>query len=133
MVKSAYGPHVGCPSQHPQDNWWQFGLNDAFGGVLAAPGWPAHALQEVKNTSKIFLVADCTIYYPNDPAHFDQVVDASLSGYHRHGGKGLNFVFVDGHGEWVKVGKPLPSSPWRTDNTPVLQWGWYGAWVIWGE
>ncbi len=123
----------GCPGKDLRDTEYQFGLNDAFGGVSAAPGSPAHSLNEVKNHAGLFLVADCTIDYPNDPAHFDQVVNGSLSGYLRHGGKGLNFVFVDGHGLFLKAGSPLVSqaTPWRTTGTG--QWGWYGSFAMWGE
>lgn len=133
MVRWQLPANKGCPGKDPKDNWWQFGLNDAFGGVAAAPGWPAHTLTEVRKHATIYLVADCTIDYPNDPAHFDQVVTASLSGYMRHQGKGLNFMFVDGHGEFVKTGVPLVSAatPWRTATTG--QWGWYGSFVMWGE
>ncbi|MBI4025950.1 MAG: type II secretion system protein [Verrucomicrobia bacterium] len=135
MVRWQLPSNQGCAGKDPKDTSYQYALNDAFAGVGALPANPAHSLEEVKNASRIFLVGDSRNYYVNDPSGFDQTVTGSVSGYPRHGGKGLNFVFVDGHAEFLKIGSPpgTAATPWRTLNSPAGQWDWYGQWVIWGE
>jgi prepilin-type processing-associated H-X9-DG protein len=75
-----------------------------------------------------------------DPSTFDNGV---YQPYSVHGGKGLNFFFVDGHGEFLKViGEDADNaSPWW--RTPPKATDWYpyngGGWPppytsgLWGD
>lgn len=90
---------TGCPTKQPQnDAWDSFGLNSAFGYI----GYqPMHSLREVKRTDRVFLLGDCYFWYPSSTGHFNITCDGTAARAPRHENEGLNFVFVDGHGEFV--------------------------------
>lgn len=97
---------AGCPGISSEDsNWNPFAVNSAFAGY----GYPPmHSLNEVKRPSKVFLVGESPYSFPSSYTHFDLANRGSACcGTYlkpRHGGKGLNFVFVDGHGEFLDGG-----------------------------
>jgi len=131
---------AGCPSknqQNPHWNWPPYGVNNMFSG------WghqPMHRVSETRNTARVFLAADCWYPQPADPTTFDNYV---YQPYPVHQGKGLNFVMVDGHGEFlpVKGGLGDNASPWW--RTPPKATDWYpyngGGWPppytsgLWGD
>ncbi len=125
------GNRVGCPGKIVNEVSDAFGVNSVFTGNSGyAP--PVRSLNEVRNTARIFLVADSYTFSPDDSPQFDSTVwDPALT-QGRHRGRGLNFVFVDGHGEFLKKGK------WNTITGANLWWP-YSAWEagtphgIWAE
>ena len=113
------GKLTGCPSRDSRDTFWPFGANTMFVGNGYTP---MHSLHEVTHRDRIFLVADCYAYNPYVGGHLDDtVLGWTAAGYFpRHFGQGLNFVFVDGHGEWLKS--------FRWNNYPdATQWSPYVA------
>ncbi len=129
---------VGCPSIRAASintvniGWTYFGCNDRLCGQDFPGLWPTHALKEVRSTADTFLVADMWLYYETStPTAFDWTCFGQLgSGIDtraRHGGRGLNFVFVDGHAEFA------PSTRWWTSVSPgAPYWCTVGGWAIWG-
>jgi prepilin-type N-terminal cleavage/methylation domain-containing protein/prepilin-type processing-associated H-X9-DG protein len=132
---------AGCPSKN--------GITYAFGANTLLTGhgyYPMHSLREVRHASRIFLVADCYYYLPNYGTHFEYTMDRFVAGgwdFHpRHRGEGLNFVFIDGHGEFLKnvsgafvgFGPNWPADPWWS-IPGATQWWPASAWGtgIWGE
>lgn len=106
------GNRIGCPGKMAGDISYSFGVNSQFTGYLGAGYAPAHSLNEVTHPTRLFLVADCYTPNPVVNGHFDITVFSNPAyfggGYNvmgRHGGRGLNFVFVDGHGEFLKKGR----------------------------
>ncbi|NQU09637.1 prepilin-type N-terminal cleavage/methylation domain-containing protein [bacterium] len=129
-----------CSSKSHRDGWYPYGANTTF------VGWgyePMHALHEVENTSRIFLVSECYHPYPTSPTHFDYtcVGLGPTSVATRHRGQGLNFVFLDGHGEWAKSDGVIPGfgSDWwnaHTADYAAKLWWPFNAWIFgdwWGE
>ena len=131
----------GCPSKN--------GLTYAYGANSLMVGlgyYPMHSLREVKNAGRIFLVADCYYPWPNYGTHFEYTLDTFVAGgwdfKGRHGGEGLNFLFVDGHGEFLKnvsgayvsFGPAWWNNPWWS-IPGATQWWPASAWGtgIWGE
>jgi prepilin-type N-terminal cleavage/methylation domain-containing protein/prepilin-type processing-associated H-X9-DG protein len=100
-----YTAKAGCPSVNPVGSGAAWGLNCAFAG-----GWvgPTHALKEVRHTSRILLLGD---NYFNLIYQWPSVLNTTCSGmwgsgvytYARHRDEGLNFTFVDGHGEFKRA------------------------------
>ena len=121
---------TGCPGRRKSyydtvlsqtvDNKSPFGVNGFFTGVVGG-AVPMHSLNEVVNSTRIFLIADSC--YPNvytlDPQFLGAyTIDGSWSsGTYIHAphpaspnatpevkkvGNGLNCIFVDGHGEFLK-------------------------------
>ncbi|MBI4026410.1 MAG: type II secretion system protein [Verrucomicrobia bacterium] len=106
-----------------------YGANAAFAG---GGNTPMHSLYEVKKPSKVFLTADCASYTPTAATHLEDT-DLGLWGggppasYPRHQGKGLNFVFVDGHGEFMKRGPGTTGSEgYMGPASPAGEWPYYG-------
>jgi prepilin-type processing-associated H-X9-DG protein len=101
---------VGCPDRLKGDASYSFGVNTQFTGGGGGGYSPAHSLSEVTHPSRIFLVADCYFRDPVVNEQFDWtvcqrppwVVSGSWVVTGRHRGQGLNFVFVDGHGEFLQ-------------------------------
>jgi prepilin-type N-terminal cleavage/methylation domain-containing protein/prepilin-type processing-associated H-X9-DG protein len=95
------GKLTGCPGRDTRDLFWPYGGNTTFVGNGYSP---MHTLNEVTHRDRIFLVADCYSYSPYLGGHLDDtILGWAAAGYFpRHAGQGLNFVFVDGHGEWLK-------------------------------
>ncbi|MBI4028596.1 MAG: type II secretion system protein [Verrucomicrobia bacterium] len=102
MGKSDRVLYYGCPDKRPMfDGYVSYGAYSAFVGY---GGHPMHTLYEVKRPSRVYLVAECYSWYPNTPSNFDSTCQGAASPpiYPRHQAGGLNFVFVDGHGEFCK-------------------------------
>lgn len=127
---------AGCPGVWSTDSHKNpFGANTAFVGY----GYPSmHSLHEVRRTSKVFLVADCYNAHPSSNSHFDLSNRGSdCCGTWlkpRHGSIGLNFVFVDGHGEFMD-GNILPDRGyWMVGSDDT--WLYYKNWScgrIWSD
>jgi prepilin-type N-terminal cleavage/methylation domain-containing protein/prepilin-type processing-associated H-X9-DG protein len=145
---SYVGPKAGCVGMDPRDNWWQYAVNTTFTGP-SSHSWsnPGRSLKEVRNPSRIFLVADCMLALPYQNwggAPGLVFLDRTVTGYYdatqfpRHGGRGLNFVFVDGHaGFWKSTGYGAGGAQGKwydvnraTQWTPYSTWN-YGGW--WAE
>ncbi|MBI4028122.1 MAG: type II secretion system protein [Verrucomicrobia bacterium] len=136
----------GCPDKKANpgfpDNRLSYGAYCAFYGF---GGFPMHSLYEVKNPSRVFLVADCFKGYATTPGDFDNTCWGAALGVmpdiqQRHQAGGLNFVFVDGHGEFGKsagystggaYGKWYDYNP--SDLPNAVQWPTYPFADIWGE
>jgi prepilin-type N-terminal cleavage/methylation domain-containing protein/prepilin-type processing-associated H-X9-DG protein len=126
-------PGGGCPDCLATEPYGPYGANTMFigNGYL-----PIHSVYEANHhPSRIFLVGDCLISTPSSPVHFDQGLDPAYWGLNvhpRHRGKGLNFVFVDGHGQWVKAQGGL--SDWYV-LPGATEWWPYNVWGtgFWGE
>jgi prepilin-type N-terminal cleavage/methylation domain-containing protein/prepilin-type processing-associated H-X9-DG protein len=99
----------GCPSRSSKDTWYPFGANNMFVGWGYAP---MHSLNEVVHKSRVFLLGECYFWYPSSGTHFDYTVGSQITGPLggilnvnyvdlRHEGRGLNFIFCDGHGEFL--------------------------------
>jgi prepilin-type N-terminal cleavage/methylation domain-containing protein len=132
-----------CPSRKGADAYPPYGANSALVGW----GYPVmHSLKEIKSTTRIYPIAESYVWYPNSPTHFDYTCNGTVSV--RHQSQGLDFIFVDGHGEWSKsagINGSSGSQWWnRRDGNSILaseatQWGWpydtpswnYGGW--WAE
>lgn len=136
-----------CPGRSRADGWSPYGANVAFAGVYST--LPMRSLREVAHPARIFLVMDCYSTFNYNPSLLDYTCVGLSNVSTRHRALGLNFVFVDGHGEWVKsngqvpgnAGSP-PSRWWiRRDGSssasseailwgsPYTSWafgGWYG-------
>ncbi len=110
------GKNSGCPAKLTGDTTYSFGANTVFTGYGY---YPMRSLNEVRNHARIFLVADCYGYGAVNPGNFDDTVVPSVNGGYvskgRHRQKGLNFIFADGHGEFLKNGA------WHT-ITGATQW-----------
>ncbi len=134
------GGNKGCPSRDSRDLYYQYGVNTAFAGWGY---YPTHQLNQVRNTARIFLVADCYVSNPSSGTHFDRtIVPVTAGTYVRHNTpRGLNFIFVDGHGEFLKgVGSvELPQdqlSPWwvwSPPNSAAVDWLPYKSWPAYGS
>ena len=123
----------GCPGKKEGDISYSYGVNSLFTGGVGLSYPPCHSFNEVKNPTRIFLVADCYYPDPNVGSSFDITVSSnppySGGGYYvvgRHRGRGLNFVFVDGHGEFLRSGA------WY--NPPAsTEWSYAPGYGIWAE
>jgi len=122
------GAQTGCPGLDPRDLYWPYAANTAFAGNGYAP---MHSLNEATHRDRIFLVAECYTWYPSSPVSFDCTVTGGCTSgsYARHKRQGLNFVFCDGHAEflkaygWYNLGRfPYPS-----------QWNWLSSGGIFAE
>jgi prepilin-type N-terminal cleavage/methylation domain-containing protein/prepilin-type processing-associated H-X9-DG protein len=129
---------VGCPSiraatiNEVNKDWTYYGCNDRLCGQDFPGLWPTHALKEVKSTTDTFLVSDMWLYTEvGTPSVFDWTCFGQLgSGIDtraRHGGRGLNFVFVDGHAEFAPPGRW-----WSSILSGAPYWCTVGGWAIWG-
>ena len=148
MIVTWTGPKAGCVAMDHRDNWWQYAVNTTF---IGPDPWswsnPGHSLKEVRHPDRIFLIADCfwwkaivTGPVSTGLYYFDKTVTGyyDATQYPRHGGRGLNFIFVDGHAEFWKstgYGSGGTQGKWY-DASPATQWspysGWpYGGW--WAE
>ncbi len=115
---------AGCPGVNREDSGWNpFAVNSAFAGY----GYPPmHSLNEVKHPSKVFLVGESYYSFPWSNTHFDISNRGSNSPYlkPRHRGIGLNFVFVDGHGEFMDGNNVGLKGYWACDQNNDA-WDWY--------
>ncbi len=142
-VPSTYKP-VGCPGYDVPGgpNWGStyFGVNCNF-------SWNAtkmHSLREVKNSTTTFLVSDQHLYwYAYDVWAYDDTCHGNLGSgmdcYARHSplkfqGRGLNFVFVDGHAtfETSKGNGDTTAIWWRVHPSPDSTWYNSGTYEMWG-
>lgn len=117
VPKSYEMVHYGCPDAK-QYGWWASGINLWFTGgdwwPSNPPTIPTHSIHEVKHPGQVFLVSCCYSPYGGG-AWWDISVDGPYGTRPRHRGEGLNFVFVDGHGEWLK------NRQWYT-YPPAYEW-----------
>jgi prepilin-type N-terminal cleavage/methylation domain-containing protein len=127
---------VGCPGMGRDDALWPYGVNEMFVNVgpPQGPGSRTHKLYEARHTSQIFLVGDCIYPTCADGGGIFAFDITMLSGAIRHPGPGLNFIFVDGHGEFLH-GKPpywtwSMNSDWFHHGGQSTEWA---PWVGWGE
>jgi prepilin-type N-terminal cleavage/methylation domain-containing protein/prepilin-type processing-associated H-X9-DG protein len=104
-----------CPGKARVDPWTPYGVNMAFVG----PYYPMHSLREVVHTTRIFLVMDCYSTFNYNPFLLDVTCIGASNASPHHRGLGLNFVFVDGHGEWAKSDG---QSPGNTGSPPSQWW-----------
>lgn len=134
LVQFLGGANTGCPGKLTGDISYSFGVNTQFTGYGY---YPMRSLNEVRNSSRIFLVADCYGFSPSVNGHFDDTVSIASPPYvaggytlwGRHRRLGLNFVFVDGHGEFIRKGT------WDS-ITGASQWHAvysFNDWGIWAE
>lgn len=138
------GDKVGCPSREWSDAYPSYGANCSFVG-LGYIAIKMHSLTEITHPTRIFLVGESYYWPPSSPTHFDNTCVGLGPGNvtRRHRAQGLNFVFVDGHGEFVKSdGLFGTSAQWwlprgNTTSSEAPLWGWpYSSWVFggwWGE
>ncbi len=139
----------GCPSK--TGLWYSFGINTAFDG---GPGWwvgsgagaysggyggkpVMHSLNEVRSTTRVFLLADCAqTYAPFQWTQFDDMFTdspyvPSLGSKTRHSLQGLNFSYVDGHAAFMGAQQNGPTYvttafAWAMEPTSSDAWAWYG-------
>ena len=127
----------GCPSLVGG----QFGSNPF--GVPSSFVWNPimHSLNEVRRRETTVLVGECLSWYATTPVLFDATCFGEWASgwyeYARHRGTGLNFVFVDGHGEFVKnTGWLNYGKAWYRNEPPYpSDWGdWCppGPYDYWG-
>ena len=116
-----------------KDNTY-FGVNGRLCGLIygSSPPWNTHSLQEVKYPTDTFLVADSQLYTENEiPDAFDATCFGRTTGGYdtraRHGGNGLNLVFVDGHAEFAQPARWKASVPGG-----ATYWCTSGGWAIYG-
>ncbi len=130
LTKGGAGVARGCPSLDPRDINPPFGANAAF--VYTVYTTRMFSLNEVHIPARVFLVAECYFYFPHLPTNFDTtcITGNSVNCFPRHQGKGLNFVFCDGHGEFVKpdtwVTTPSDTTKWTAYPSYAPWWGLYG-------
>jgi len=120
-----------------------YGVNTAFltpAGQGLGPGWssPLHPLGDVKYTTRTFLVAESTTWSPYTPGSMFYNAAIGIPGYFtaRHEMRGLNFLFVDGHGEFMRTASPLSGSEWNRSIGMALseynKWCSYGGFIVYG-
>lgn len=115
---------AGCPSKDRRNahwGWYPYGANNMFvGGGYE----PMHSLAEVRNPSRIFLVAEMFDWSTFVAAHFNNY---AFQPYAVHQNKGLNFFFLDGHVEFLKAGTGAsdPKNGWYARG--AREWPPYAA------
>src|ERR1051326_3187550 len=114
LVGYVYGNDISKACPYVKYATWgsaPYGVNSAFwvvnsGSILGIPYCPIHPLRDAKYSAKTYLASDCYTTGAWSPTMFDTTVFGAYPNNNppaavpRHGGKGLNFVFVDGHGEF---------------------------------
>jgi prepilin-type N-terminal cleavage/methylation domain-containing protein/prepilin-type processing-associated H-X9-DG protein len=142
LINRIYGSERsrGCPSLRAgQSGSVPYGANSAF--VLATGSAITHSLAEARRRQTTALVAECLAWYFIEPSYFDRPAygewGSGVYEYPRHQGRGLNFVFVDGHGEFIQNSGPLNfGSAWWQNTLPWPsdwnQWCAYGGYDFWG-
>lgn len=129
----------GCPSMSKTDPNYPFGVNIIFSGdygVFNPTNWPMHSLNDVVDGGRILLVSEAELGHVEDPSQLDSTCSGRSSGFPRHMSRGLNLVFVDGHGRFIKAAGNLlndHSSEWWTTAGPK-RWAPYnnGSYPTWG-
>jgi prepilin-type N-terminal cleavage/methylation domain-containing protein/prepilin-type processing-associated H-X9-DG protein len=104
-----------CPGKWRVDGWAPYGANVSFAGLYYPP---MHSLREVARPARIFLIVDCYTTFNYNPSLLDYTCVGLSNVSTRHRAQGLNFVFVDGHGEWVKSNGQVPGN----SGSPPSQW-----------
>jgi len=132
---AANKPSPGCPSLRVMINLaYPYAINNAFDPRIPAVG-PVHSLKEVRRQSTTFLACDAYMPQPDTITLIDNAVKG-VAGfvYPRHEGMGLNFVFVDGHGEFLRARDLsfLQVSEWHKLESPASGWCNCGGFVIYG-
>jgi len=126
---------IGCPGMNSRDIAdHPYGANSMFTGNN---GYTIHSLNEVSSRAPlIHLVADCWTYefgVNNGVAMFDRTVTGygtwgdSPGGntFMRHGRRGLNFYFVDGHAQFLRAKGYVvnPAGPTYDQLSEWFAWG----------
>ena len=137
---ATYGNRA-CPnfdSSGPSFKSGVYGVNCAFIDNLWGV-YPPRSLKEVTRLTSTHLIAE---QYDSNTGRGPGGWDAACIGYGgwgpyhpRHEGRGLNVVFVDGHGEFVKYQGFAQATAWWTANDPGIPsppWNTYGSQLIWG-
>lgn len=134
--KSYFDPSVG---QSVEGNF-PYGVNSLFSGNQSTP---MHSLREVVHASRIYLISDCYTPWPESVNCFVHQTLWTLDGSWGSGvwirprhpakpsaapgvrevGNGLNWVFVDGHGEFLQRTS--------TANWYDVEWYRYGQATLW--
>jgi len=126
------GRAVGCPAlRSPNVGANCFGVNDRLCYDRNPDSLPyrARALREVRHPEITFLVADCYTSVPTTPTMLDWTGFTDfwwIQPYGaRHAGMGLNFVFVDGHGEFIPSAQPNNTGKgWYLSTPPGVNTVW---------
>lgn len=123
-----------------------YGLNSTFwivmGDTNSPPYTPIHPIRDAMRAAQTYLAADCYAPYSHNPSMFETTcygVDPNADPPRvviRHQAKGLNFVFVDGHGEFLPAVNTSDNKSWR-ELSPVAwpayyNWCYPGPYTIWG-
>ena len=155
IVKYVYGNEVSKACPYVRYALWgsaPYGVNSAFWVELGHPTnaplyGPIHPLRDVVKPSITYLASDCYATGAWSPTMFDTTCfGAHLNlnppaAWPRHGGRGLNFVYVDGHGEFLPSQPLAPPYDYRKGwwqysyNVPYpdyYKWCGYGSWTVWG-
>ncbi len=135
-----------CPGSRigAQNYGLMYGVNMCFfqtwwGLPYTGIDLPPHALSQATRSSTTFLVGETAhpSQTPSAPSIFDGAAfgaDLNLnpaSCYPKHGGKGLNIYFVDGHTEFYT--SKLVQGVYRWNLTdPDASWTYYGLYTIIG-
>ena len=142
LIATIYGNERsrGCPSLRAgQSGSSPYGANSAFVDPLGSV--VAHSLSEARRRQTTFLVAESYAWRALEPNYFDRPAfgywGSGIYEYVRHQGRGLNFIFVDGHGEFVQSSQPLNYNVAWWQNIPpyppdYAQWSGYGPFDFWG-
>ncbi len=94
---------------------WSYTISDSFRfDTVGWPYWGPIRMEKVKKPSQSILGLDCAVQTNYSPTHYET---QTLSDG-RHAGEGLNFVFPDGHTEYLKGGPKdatnfYPQAEWR--------------------
>jgi prepilin-type N-terminal cleavage/methylation domain-containing protein/prepilin-type processing-associated H-X9-DG protein len=140
----------GCPGMASSDANYPYGVNGLFSRYTGSWGPRLYSLTEVKHPSRVFLVADCVNLNAGVDGWFYWIFDITMmtGNKPRHGGKGLNFFFVDGHAEWLYAKPPYRTwapagwkSQWWSWKEPASDWqpcagdagGWGSTTGLWGD
>ena len=134
--RKGYKSHFDALLGASVENKYPFGVNALLTGRWG--GWMMHSVNEVTHPSRIYLISDCYTPWPDPFNNFSSQAAMTIDGqwgggnyYHpphpAHGnvayngatwtfpavGNGLNFIFIDGHGEFLKR--------YRTDNWAYVE------------
>lgn len=95
----------GCPGKggvgFDTDAYHSYTINDNYRfDQVGWPWWGPIRMDKVKRPAQSILGLDCAVLTNYSPTHFEQQTLANG----RHDGEGLNFVFPDGHVEFLKGG-----------------------------
>ncbi len=134
--RSSYKSYLDLTIPATTENGYPFGVNALLTGRWGSSRM--HSLNEVTHTSRIYLISDCftlwpdpynnlssqaamtidgqwgggNYYHPPHPAKGNVAFDGALWTFPAVG-NGLNFIFIDGHGQFLRR--------YRTDNWAYVE------------